>query len=100
MCMAVINEHAVGLRELRHSTSEVIARVRQGEIIDVTEYGRPIARIVPIQDREPLPIVESLVRAGRMQLASRPGYRPIMRTTDRPDVLGNALADLRDEEVW
>ncbi|HEY2505760.1 MAG TPA: type II toxin-antitoxin system prevent-host-death family antitoxin [Streptosporangiaceae bacterium] len=36
--------HAVGLRELRHRTSEVLARVRHGETIDVTEHGRLIAR--------------------------------------------------------
>jgi prevent-host-death family protein len=39
--------HTVALRELRHHTSEVLARVRHGETIDVTEYGKLIARIVP-----------------------------------------------------
>ena len=29
----------MGLRELRHHTSEVIARVRRGETIEVTEHG-------------------------------------------------------------
>ena len=42
--MVTPNEHAVGLRELRHRTSEVLARVRHGETIDVTEYGRLVLR--------------------------------------------------------
>ena len=45
----------MGLRELRHHTSEVIARVRRGETIEVTEHGTPVARLVPAQsgfDRE------------------------------------------------
>jgi prevent-host-death family protein len=39
--------HTVGPRDLRHHTSEVLARVQRGETIDVTEHGRLIARIVP-----------------------------------------------------
>jgi prevent-host-death family protein len=42
---------AVGLRDLRHHTREVLARVRRGETIDVTEHGRLIARIVPAGER-------------------------------------------------
>ena len=54
-------EHApVGLRELRHNTSEVLARVRRGETVDVTEYGRLVARIVPVEEREPAPVLDRL----------------------------------------
>jgi prevent-host-death family protein len=91
-------DHAVGLRELRHNTSEVLARVRHGETIDVTEYGRPIARIVPVEDRTPTPTLERLADAGRVRRASRPGYRPRMRAGDGADLLGDALAASRDEE--
>jgi prevent-host-death family protein len=38
--MTAAQEHTVGLRELRHHTSEVLARVRHGETIDITEHGR------------------------------------------------------------
>ena len=53
----------MGLRDLRHHTSEVLARVRHGETIDVTDRGRLIARIVPVGEREPVPI---LARTGRV----------------------------------
>jgi prevent-host-death family protein len=98
--MTISDEHAVGLRELRHRTSEVLARVRHGETIDVTEYGRLIARIVPVEERETSPVLERLAAEGRLQRALRPGIRPRMRAGDGTDKLGDALAALRDEESW
>ncbi|MBN1174967.1 MAG: type II toxin-antitoxin system prevent-host-death family antitoxin [Micromonosporaceae bacterium] len=98
--MAMLGEHSVGLRELRHNTSEVLARVRRGETIDVTEYGKLVARIVPVGEREPTPVLDRLIEAGRVVLAVRPGYRPRMRAGDGVDRLGDALAALRDEERW
>ena len=88
----------VGLRELRHNTSEVLARVRRGETVDVTEYGQLIARIVPVREREPAPVLDRLVAAGRLRPAVRPGYRPRMHPPTGSDALGGALAALRDEE--
>ena len=90
--------HAVGLRDLRHHTSEVLARVRHGEIIDVTEHGRLIARIVPVGERQPTPILAQLVASGRAVLARRPGYRPRMRPGDGTDVLSRTLAEMREDE--
>jgi len=90
----------VGLRDLRHHTSEVLARVRHGETIDVTEHGRLIARIVPAGEREPTPVLTRLVSSGRATLAERPGYRPRMRPGDGTDKLSDALAALREEETW
>jgi prevent-host-death family protein len=98
--MATLDDHSVGLRELRHNTGEVLARVRHGETIDVTEHGRLIARIVPVRDRAPTPVLTWLTESGRARLAVRPGYRPRMRSGDGTDRLGDALAALRDEERW
>lgn len=100
LIVTVMREHTVGLRELRHHTSEVLARVRHGETIDVTEYGKLIARIVPVEEREPTPVLDRLAAAGRVRLAIRPGYRPRMRAGDGVDRLGDALRALRDEERW
>lgn len=92
--------HAVGLRDLRHHTSEVLARVRHGETVDVTEHGRLIARIVPVADRAPTPVLSRLVESGRATLARRPGYRPRMRPSTGTDRLSETLKELRDEEPW
>ena len=98
--MTAADAHTVGLRDLRHHTSEVLARVRHGETIDVTEHGRLIARIVPVGDRQPPPVLARLVAAGRATLAQRPGYRPRMRPRSGSDRLSDALATMRDEERW
>ncbi len=38
----------IGIRELREALSQAIRRVRKGETLEVTDRGRPVARIVPI----------------------------------------------------
>jgi prevent-host-death family protein len=98
--MTPADAHTVGLRDLRHHTSEVLARVRHGETIDVTEHGRLIARIVPVEERAPTPILARLVASGRASLARRPGYRPRMRSGDGTDTLTDTLTAARAEETW
>lgn len=40
--------YSVGIRELRQQASAVLRRVRGGEVVEVTDHGHPIARIVPL----------------------------------------------------
>lgn len=40
---------SVGVRELRQQASAVLKRVAAGEVIEVTDHGRPVARIVPLR---------------------------------------------------
>jgi prevent-host-death family protein len=37
----------VGVRELSHHTSQYLSRVKNGEVLEVTEHGRVIATIAP-----------------------------------------------------
>ena len=37
------------IRELRNFTARVMQRVKQGEVFEITERGRPIARLVPAE---------------------------------------------------
>jgi prevent-host-death family protein len=57
----------VGLRELSQKTARVLALVRQGETIDVTDRGVTVARIVPAADDR----YQQLVAAGIIRPASR-----------------------------
>ena len=51
---------SIGVRELRQQASRYLARVAAGESFEVTDRGRPVARIVPVlADRW-----EELLRAG------------------------------------
>lgn len=38
----------IGIRELREDLSRAIRRVRKGQVLEVTDHGLPVARIVPI----------------------------------------------------
>jgi len=42
---------SVGVRELRQRASELLRRVENGETIEVTDRGRPVAVLAPIPDR-------------------------------------------------
>ena len=42
----------IGVRELRQHASRYLARVANGESLEVTDRGRPVARLIPI-DADP-----------------------------------------------
>ena len=51
------------MRELSQRTAQVLARVRAGETVEITDRGKPVARIVPATaDR-----YDQLVAAGMMR---------------------------------
>jgi prevent-host-death family protein len=56
----------VGIGELSRNASVVIRRVIAGETIEVTERGRPVARIVPLQVRS---VLDQMVAEGRASQA-------------------------------
>lgn len=57
----------IGVRDLKARLSETLEAVEAGEVIEVTNHGRSVARIVPI-DRKPNPqeIAEALERMDRL----------------------------------
>jgi prevent-host-death family protein len=56
----------VGIRELKLHMSALLRRAAAGEVIDVTEYGRPMVRLVPALDIEPLPPAPGLPPASEL----------------------------------
>jgi prevent-host-death family protein len=42
------------VRELRQSASELLRRVQAGEIIEITDRGRPVAVLSPLPEGGPL----------------------------------------------
>ncbi|WP_280234256.1 type II toxin-antitoxin system Phd/YefM family antitoxin [Nocardia cyriacigeorgica] len=59
----------VGVRDLRDHLSRHLSAVRAGRTVTVTDHGRPIARIVPVDHLTPL---ERLREAGRITPARTP----------------------------
>jgi prevent-host-death family protein len=89
----------IAVRELNQHTSRVLARVRAGETVEVTDRGEPIARLVPIVAGDAL--LGRLVAEGRATAPTSTGPLPM------PPVLGDptidaaaALAESRAEERW
>jgi prevent-host-death family protein len=58
---------SVGVRAIRQNLSSYLRRVGTGETFEVTDRGRPVAMLAPIQ--EGLTPIERLVTSGR---ASKP----------------------------
>ena len=59
----------VGIRELRDGLSRHLASVRAGKTVTITDHGRPVARIVPVDQPSAL---EQLIAEGRVRPAQRP----------------------------
>ena len=58
---------SVGVRELRQRASELLRRVERGEVIEITDRGRPVAQLSPLPAGSPL---EQLRAAGDIESAS------------------------------
>jgi prevent-host-death family protein len=59
---------SIGIRELRQHASRYLRDVERGETIEITDRGRPVARIVPTGEGD---VIERLVATGRLSPARR-----------------------------
>lgn len=82
------------MRVLRQNASRYLSRVAAGELIEITDRGRPIARLVPITD-DPW---QDLINAG--QVVSGSGQVDVRSLKPRDyGFSGSArLKQLRSEE--
>ena len=55
----------IGVRELRQHASRYLERVSRGETLEVTDRGRPVARLVPLSTDA----WSALVDSGKVTLA-------------------------------
>jgi prevent-host-death family protein len=88
----------VGIRALRQNASLVVAEAAAGDIVVITDRGRPVAMLVPYKQSR----VEAMVDAG---LATRPTRSiedlppPLPRRRgERP--LTDVLREMRDDERY
>ncbi len=58
---------SVGVRELRQRASGLLRLVEQGETVEITDRGRPVALLTPIPEGSPL---ERMRAAGDVETAS------------------------------
>lgn len=82
----------VGIRALKQNASAVVARAAAGEMVTITDRGRPVAQLAPL----PASRVRALCDAGRLRTARRsPADLPA--PDPGPDTT-SALAEMRDDE--
>ena len=55
----------VGIRALKQNASQVVARAAAGEVVTITERGRPVAQLVPVPEGR----LAALIAAGRARPA-------------------------------
>jgi len=87
---------SVGIRELRQRASELIRRVENGESIEITDRGRPVAVLAPLPE-DPL---ERLRASGDLtqsegDLAELPQPLELAADAEPPS---SVLARLRRDE--
>lgn len=89
---------SIPVRELNQHTSAVLARVANGESLEITVSGRAAARLVPIGDNTS--IRTDLIRRGRLIPASNPGSLAL--PPGDPDLSidsADVVSDLREERL-
>ena len=79
----------VGVRELKQNASAVLASVKQGELVEVTERGRAIAVLVPA-DR---PLTREEEIAAGLLVPATVDYRDV-RAPNTPVPSGLTSAEL------
>jgi len=85
----------VGIRELKQHASAVIRRVASGESVEVTDRGKPVARIVPVDagDAYDRMVADGELIVGNGRWAEIEPLPPLPGRS-----LSDALADLRSDE--
>ena len=80
-----MSELNVGVRELKTRLSEYLRRVKAGQVVVITERGKPVGRILPVEQslEERL---QSLVEAGFAQWNGKrfePGEPLVINRSDQ-----------------
>ena len=83
----------VGIRELRSHLSDYLDEVKSGHEVVITERGRPVARIVPVQAGNTL---DQLVSQGLV----RAPLSPKRRSLAPPIKTNGSVVELLVEESW
>lgn len=93
----------VTVSELNQQTARVLERIKAGETLEISEYGKPVARLVPAVPTTGVPLLDQLIAQGRAIPAAAPG--PIPPTPPRDEQedgvsLTDALAQMRADERY
>jgi prevent-host-death family protein len=87
----------VGVRELKNSLSRYLGRVKDGEIITITDRNKPVARLVPISAQPAETLLKMLEDGRAAWLGGKPGYNstPVYSEPGKGKTLGTIAAEDR-----
>ena len=92
----------IGVRELRQHASVYVDLAEKGYTVDITNRGRLVARLVPIE--EPESPLERLFAAGILEPAEDPGdlldVEPYPAIPDGRPTASEILQQMREEERY
>lgn len=90
----------VGVRELRQNLSVHLDRVKAGETLQVTEFGRVVAILAPLP-AERLSLLERMVHEGRATAPTRSLKGLPLPTPGHPDAPSteSILEEMREERL-
>ncbi|HOT80721.1 MAG TPA: type II toxin-antitoxin system prevent-host-death family antitoxin [Microthrixaceae bacterium] len=88
----------VGIRELKQNASAVVAEAAAGELVTITDRGRPVAQLVPIGGSR----LDALIRAGRARAPRRSiaDLPPPIRDRSGGRSLTDEVIAARDDERY
>jgi prevent-host-death family protein len=88
----------VGIRELKQNPSKVIAEVKEGMSLTITERGRPVARIVPLTAVGLRALVEAGLARSPLTSPTSIGAPLTMQAGEKSP--SQALRELREQERY
>jgi prevent-host-death family protein len=92
----------IGVRELRQHASLYVDLAEKGYTVDITNRGRLVARLVPVQ--EPESPLKRLFAAGILEPAEDPGdlldVEPYPAIPDGRPTASEILQQMREEERY
>lgn len=60
-----LDMRSAGIREARQNLTELLEDVKKGREVVITDRGRPVARLAPVEARRPFPDMASVRRKFR-----------------------------------
>lgn len=85
---------SIGVRELRQYASRYLARVAAGESLQITDRGRPVARLIPPAEDS----WEQMIERGEVLPPELPGGLLAEPPTDYGFNASEELARMRENE--
>ena len=67
ICDYIVTMNEVRIAELKARLSEYLRRVRRGHVLTVLDRDRPVARLVPYQESEPVRVRQPLGRVSALR---------------------------------